>query len=210
MRERENTYTTEDPLMKKMKPSASVGCGTIKNSGSDPHAYLGHFRSPEVVKRGHNFGFPGLGGVFGGGNDKPKPVPGVNAPPTKKQLANPVFREKNQAAAAKSDVRQAKKTGGDVAGAKANLATVKADKKQTFANIKSARQDVRAAKKSPPTSDALSGANPLSEARANLKAAKQTAKSKYAGAVKNRAMQKKSTGGGGSGLGKLIGKMNPF
>jgi hypothetical protein len=38
--------------------SGSSADGMVK--GSDPHAYLGHFRTADVMKRGHNVGAPGL------------------------------------------------------------------------------------------------------------------------------------------------------
>lgn len=43
-----------------MKNSPSKNCagkGVIQSG--DPHGYLGHFRNANVVKRGHNQGFPG-------------------------------------------------------------------------------------------------------------------------------------------------------
>jgi len=60
--------------------------GCIKNTSGDAHAYLGHFRSPEVLKRGHNQGAPGL--PMGDKTMAPPPIggkaPGVSgagAPP---------------------------------------------------------------------------------------------------------------------------------
>jgi hypothetical protein len=42
-------------------------CGTIA-PGGDKHGYLGHYRSPEVLKRGHNVGAPsGIPSSLGGG-----------------------------------------------------------------------------------------------------------------------------------------------
>ena len=91
-----NTGTQSAPEQK-TKLGVSVVCckgnggqmGQIK--GGDPHGYLGHFRSPKVLKEGHNQGAPIPGAVMpatSGAGDMPLPTMGsgitarpVNPPP---------------------------------------------------------------------------------------------------------------------------------
>lgn len=182
-------------MAKDMKAS---GGGCI-SPGGDKYAYLGHFRSSENMKRGHNFGFPG----FGGGGDKPE-RPKSLPPPTKKQLASPEWRAKNRGAAARADVRAAKKSGGDVAGAKAALKTVRGERKEAFKDIKTARQALRKAEAKP-------GGGAVKAAKAELKEAKGTAKTQFSRAYKTQKAERKyqrdlreSKGNGGM-FGRMVG-----
>ena len=74
-----NTGTQSAPEQKTKLGISVVTCkpnagsmGQIK--GGDPHGYLGHFRSPKVLKEGHNQGPPMAGG---GAGDMPPPTGGA-------------------------------------------------------------------------------------------------------------------------------------
>ena len=46
--------------------------GVIHNAGGDKFAHLGHFRSPDVLKKGHNQGVPPLSGVMPAPYEQPR------------------------------------------------------------------------------------------------------------------------------------------
>lgn len=147
--------------------------------------------SEKELRRGHNFS--GLVGLFGGGGDDSKPK---KTGPSKKQLAKPEWREKHSVAAAKGDLKATKKAGGDVGMAKQGLAAAKGERKTVFKEIKAARKDIKQGPKSiRPQSKAI------------LKAAKQEAKTKYAGKYNKMQAERKArkSGDGGGGFSGLAG-----
>lgn len=173
------------------------GKGLICNTKGDRQAYLGHFRSGENLKRGHNFGFSSLN-PFGGGSDKPA------APhrPTKKQLGSEQWRGSHKVASAKADVRAAKKAGDEGA-----IAAAQQAKRSAVGEKKEALKTVRGAAKAVQESKGMGGGVQRTAKRA-LQTARQTAKQSFKGALQKqdmrRAAKKKSSGGG------MLGSLNPF
>src|SRR5947207_11453191 len=93
--------------------TSSVGRGLI-SPGGDTCGYLGHFRNASTLKAGHNRGAPGGAMNLESGG-------GMSAPSTP-------WAQQHQFAAAKQGVRQAKRSGDDVAGAKATLGAARQEK----------------------------------------------------------------------------------
>lgn len=147
--------------------------------------------SEKELRRGHNFS--GLIGLVGGGGDSDSKK---RTGPTKKQLANPKFREKHSVAAAKGDLKATKKAGGDVTAAKQGLAAAKGERKDVFNTMKAARKDVKAA----------GNKTERQAAKGVLKATKQEAKSRFAGKYKAmQAKRKAKKDSGGTGIGDILG-----
>lgn len=171
------------------KKTSGVGKGLICNTGGDKQAYLGHFRSGENLKRGHNFG-PSLGGMNPFASKDKKEAPHR---PTKKQLGNENWRSSHKVASAKADVRAAKKSGDESA-----IQAAKGAKHEAVAEKKDALKTVRGAAKAVHKAENMGGGVQRA-AKAALKTARATAKESFKGALAKqdakRAAKKKSGGG---------------
>jgi hypothetical protein len=148
--------------------------GAIK--GGDAHAYLGHFRSPEVLKRGHNQGAPGgslsdyAAGLAkqpstSGATDMPPPMaqPPVTARPSNPPPAMGVGNRRSGAGGAAVPTRGAGSTRGSVASGRAPGAPLTAQSKPSM-----------------PGAGAMNPKAKLRSAVGNVK----MARSKLAGAIK--------------------------
>jgi len=161
-------------------------------TGTDPHKYLGHFNNTNVLKKGHNQGDPAgalPAAPSGAGINPVGTAPPATPPPPPKPVSG--------VAQARQGVRQAKRSGGDVAAAKANVAGQKAHRKEEFGAVKSARKALNAT----PV-----GGGARKAAKAELKTAKQTVNQDYHGAAQAKraaGRAKKSDGGGGFGAGDV-------
>src|SRR2546430_704818 len=143
----------------KQAKTYGVGKGTIQ-AGADKNSYLGHFRNAETMKRGHNQGAPGGPTMETGGFGTP---------------ATP-WAQTHQFAAAQRGYRQARRAGGDVAGATAALNQADVTKRADVAGLKSAQKAVRVARRT---------GGDVAAAKAARGTAAGTLKSSFAGAFKN-------------------------
>ena len=162
--------------------TSSVGKGLI-SPGGDMGAYLGHFRSAQTMKRGHNQGAPGGMMIEPGG--------GMRTPNAAARAPGSPWAQSHQVASAQRGLRQAQRSGGDVAGARSALGAAQTERKADVGALKAAQKGVRVAKRT---------GGDVEAAKAARGEAAGTLKSKFAGAYKNlRARQtakKKKNGGG--------------
>lgn len=178
------------------------------------HAYLGHFKQEKFLREGHNSIFGGIrdalggaanklsGGMLGGGGGGSSARPR----PSKKQLADPTFRAAHKVAAARADVRAAKRSGDESAIQAAKVAKqgVLGERKEALSTIRGARKALNEARSSG------MGGGTIRTAQRSLKTARETAKQGFAGAVANQAAAAAARRRARSSGGGILGKINPF